>query len=1326
MTLTLNELFHQQEQLLSSKHKKEEVQPDEGKSKDDSLYLLPVEEQILKNRPRNESRKYVVDDPKNTRIKRSHREKRKSPGKTLSSVGKESNDDVGSQSTTQNKRFKTEPVYKTKHEGESEEEEEEVEMNEDDKDSLVELTDDQFYVNYSETTQAFYSSFLQDTFQLQQSHSEGHTAIHSVPFPWKKRGVLTVDNECSLVGDFDEADGCTSKSLTGRHRPRKRRVITKNMSGKKEITYRLETQEEIEGRVQRMEGYIERSLLRNRWKNRTYNFQCEKDVGNAFFSRAKHYLGSKLRTDKKQHRIEYVKERKKYRKERKRKEREETVKEREIDDDLEEDDELNEQSQLLALLSQNNTLMEDDKDSTISNGPSSTISPQTLNYWALGYSMPRNGDISYDFNPSVENMVNASTVRHNFKRDDYVPRSETKASFRALMTQQFGQRSSRYFFAPNRTIITNANSTFRPGFRSGHIQHLMTMAARSLCCGNNGYIHEISLEDRYLRLLCVRDRGSVAKSDTDVTICANFRMSGYLARISDELGQNLLLFLENVWDNPMEIAKKLGILDSYHDSPINGNMLTKITTHSKNNRSKIKRLHKICSVKKLCNNTNSDIDTEQGITEEESTIIPDVTTSDGIVDVMTMKSGSTTFNRITPTLSDNSRGALITPTSLYSHIAGTSPPIPQCPLDPTSLMFGPVDHHSRFYHVCVKMDSSIYKLMLSTLMTRIGNIRTSNKENLLSKTRKQILILIKEFADINENKLYLRYTNYIQDLSDFDIPLVEFYHGINGYCNFMANCHQEMCHKSLSITNDVVYKTCPEAVEPRQVSGVNHVAEKIWEFCRTRIRQNSLIGFPKLRITFGIALICRSLPSSAAEILSRPIDNNNFCTPLDLFKYTLEDLETKKSISSQNHEENCILAVELEFLFHDASEFFQEAVKIDPINVDYQLWHIGCLASCLLISSGNKISASIHAYPSGKKSAFAGNDSLAHEVRHCLKKYDDVRLELSVAVKALVTLAKYQNSAKAHFAVFSLLEWGQVIGLLVGSALQDFVNDIERLYDYHFEIWAHREPFSFLRRYLSKEKHSFDISFYASILENDPRKIKNWRNFVLCLGSISKTKRGNCWGKDRRWWGDNLLQILPLTTINNKTIEKYDGHIVEIILAKLKKMSITPSYTIIDSSEMDRSYEEYEGNSVRQSVDWLPSRDDIKDQRKHEFNISKTLRSRCYANDLPRANHKVFDPEMDGNSDIIPPTPSFECPFLPKLSSLSQEVQAYKLYIFCSLFGQHHALVQDHIYYNLFLNCCCNIDTKTVDDDCDEFRILVWFVSMGIEMENIMRKEKQQ
>ena len=1268
-----------------------------------------------KKEGRNDSK---IGSPKRKKKKR----KRKSPEINSPTVLKkeldcddDDGDDFSRQIVDQKKRLKVELIFQTiKQEGATEEQKEENFHVDEDDENPPNMTNDQFYVHFSDTAKAHYVDDKlyhrkEDGHLQRNSQFERYRAIQCALFSSRKQGSLTVNNERRLAAECNENEGFNSKSLSGRYLPRKKIVTSKRIAGKIETSHRLETPEEIQDRVQRMEGYNYRSEIQNRWKNREYNFQCEQDCGNAFLSRAEHYLGSKLRTEKKQRRIKALAERKKIKKEQR---REEKAKEAAMLDMLEEDDELNEQSQLLARLSQNNVCPKDDNPGSIYSRNQSIKSPQALSYWDLGYTMPRKGDISYDFDPPIPEMVQNSSIMSQNDLNEFgsVDGNESKTSFRALMTQQSSQSSTRFFFAPNRTVLSNANSTFRPGFRSGHIRHLLTMAAHSLCCGGCNFINDVGLKDRYLRLLCACEQISCEKYDTGITICSKFLASSYLTKFSEDQGQNLLLFLRNKWDNPMEVGLKLGILNSLQDSPIYGNLLTTIGSHSKKNRSDIKRLHKISSANRVCNSTDSHAEIVDDIMKDGSIIISDATASVGIVsDAATMKSDPTDSNATVRT--QNSREELVDFTTCYSHIAGTVPPIPQFPLDPTSCLFGPIDRYSKFYHAGVKMDYSIYTLILSTLIARIGNMKKiSNKEQLYLKTQKQITDLIEEFPDINQNKLYLRYTNYVQDLWDSDIPFVHFYRGVTGYCNFVANCPHDFYQNSL------LDDTKQESSEDSElsISGVNYAAQKILEFCRDKISQNSLVRFPQLRIIYGIALICNNLPSSAANILSRSIDDNDSCSPLDLFKNTLEDLESTSMLSdAQNHDDNCILALELEFILHDASELFKEAVKLDPVNVDYQLWHIGCLASCLLVSSGNSISAGVHAYPSHKKNKFVSYDGPAHEVRHCMKKYNDVRLELSVAIRTLLTLAEYQDSVKVHFAVFSLLEWGQVIGLLVGSRVENFAKDIKMLHYYHYDAWFQQEPnSSILEKFLPKENNSFDISFYAKRLENNPIKIENWRNLVMCLGSISVSRRRYCcWGKGRSWWKENLI-FLPLPK-NKHAKKKYDRCIINTVLPRLKVVTTTLSDTIIDSSVTHADKEEL---SILESYKWLPSQDAILAQSANEVYVSKRFRSKCHANILPKAaNRKYFDLS-------IPPN---ESPSILELSCIIQEVQAYKIFINCILCGQQNSSVRDHIYYNLFLNCCsCSrANGITIIDDCDELRVLLWLTSMGIDIKGIMQDD---
>ena len=1323
MSLSLSQLFAQHQSQNSSEPKTEESHKiDENKGSDigdGSINRFLIDSEQTKDIGRNSGN---VAERKQSKKRARTASPRESGGK--------------SESTAKTKRIKPEPSNNIKNERDVEAKieysgGEEYEEDEEDDGIVDRVSNQRFYQNYSESVKVLYNSQKDGSEQKRKALGVVNLAL----CPPKNKGT---ENERRLPGNCDDDnEGIPSRSLTGRYLPRKKRVVTKISSRKFEVSYRLETQEEIQLRVKCMEGYAKRDALRKRWQNRTVNFQSEQDVGDAFWLRAQETIGERLRSDEKERRMKVKREKKEGLKKEK-KEELKRMKELERSDLLEEDDEVKEQSQLLAQLTQPEITPK--REGNDSSDPISiaTTNNEKMNYWELGYTMPKSSSITFDFDPSVEKMVQSGS-KGAFETsaklsEDNGTKDETRASFSALVRKQDGARNlSRFFFEPNRALISNGKSTFRPGYRSGHIQHLLNMAARSLC-GGSGSVDDniIDLENHYLCLLCKQHEDESKKQrHLDSTICADLRKKGFLTTIAEEQGKNMLLFLQNTWNDPTEVAEQLGIMDCSKESPIGGNLLTNIKDHFKKKRLQIRKLHRIRSVDWKHENNNDDDDdiesdhedgeNETGMSSHDK-IIGEVTTNGGVVDAMTMETSMTIDKKSNFGPSNGDRDALISPTTFYSHIAGTSPPVPQLPLDPCAWIFGPVDRYSKFYHTSVRMDSSIYKIAVSTLMKRKGWARISKNDSILRNTDEQMLNLIEEFASINENKFYLQYTNMIQDPLDSDIPLVEFYRGVNGYCTYMANGFLETQKEP---------KLDPDGNEagheydcPQQGSEMNLIAGKIWEFCQPKIRQNALLRFPKLRIVFGIALICRSINPSAAEILSRPIDNDGICTPLDLFKEALEDMESKKYIATaQNFEDNSIRAVELEFLLHDAAELFQEAVELDPTNVEYQLWHIGCLASCLLISSGNRICArSAHVYPSQMKGTFLDSIMVAHEVRPCMKKYKEVRVELSTAVKALLTLVKYQDSPRAHFAVFSILEWGQVVGLLVGTQLNNFLEDIHKHHAHHLAVWARHEPNTFLREYKGITQNICVASVYAQILENEPGEIINWRNFILCLGSISDTKNDDWWGKDRCWWGDSLLHIV-LPNTSGRMLTEVDGLILKNVLGKLKKATVSSSLPTLNSSMMITRQKDDEDKNDDQVIDWLPTLESVMGQNDEEIKVSEEIRTRCYSKDLPRTEKNVPANKRDAASAFLSSIsiPSSKSSLLQGISCLSHEVQVYKVFISCHLFGVDHPSVCKYIHDILLRNCIHNEYNEEVDENCDEFRVLVWLNSMNIDIEDIIQ-----
>ncbi len=1321
MSLSLSQLFEQHKSENSPKQEESRHDDDQG---DNDIGDASINRSLFDSK----------DNKKSSRKKKKSKErksrKRARPSNSDSDIEASDNESLDGIKSENDTEKDTDGVEINAAE------EEEEEYKEDDE-TVDRASNQVFYQNYSESVKVLYNNHSQKV--EPQTSSETLAVVNSALHP---KSIKSSGNERRIPGDYDiegEANTFPSRSLTGRYRPRKKRIVTKLSSRKHEISYRQETEEEIRKRVQRMEKYDECAAIRARWKARTVNFQSEDDIGDAFWLRAQEAIGEKLRSDEKERLQRQRRERKNKLKQQK-KEEFEKMKRLEDEDVLEEDDEVKEQSQLLAQLSQPEITPKEEDLGDPTNNSDSKESSQKLNYWELGYSVPNKSSITFDFDPSVERIVHSGcekALETEKKRKEY-KKDETKATFTALMMREDGPRNSmRCFFEPNRSLICNAKGTFRPGYRLGHFHHLLNMAARSLCGdGGSRSLEDIDLENQYIQLLCKQYEDEAKRKYNDKTMCADFRKKGFLTTLADDQGKNMLFYLQNAWDDPEEVAKQLGIMDSFQELPMGGNVLTNLKDNCKKKRLQMKKKHKLHSVNWDHENHNEDeneSDHEDLEDEERSMPLdeensPEATTNGGLVDVMTMETSTSRNDKkryFGP--SHDKRDALISPTTFYSHIVGTEPPIPEHPLDPAAWIFGPIDRFSKFYHTSVRMDTSIYKIILSTLMKRIARARLSNNLSIVCNTQDQIMYLMEEFASINENKIYLYYTSTIQDPSDSDIPLVEFYRGINEYCSYTANGTLELQQENEADGDETNNEIRNEHDESQKASGTNLIAGKIWEFCQPKIRQNALLRFPKLRITFGIALICRSINPSAAEILSSPIDDDGICTPLDLFKEALEDMESKKYIViNQNLEENSIRAVELEFLLHDAAEFFQEAVELDPTNVEYQLWHIGCLASCLLISSGNKICANTaHVHPSQMKETFLDSFKCAHEVRPCMKKYNEVRVELSSAVRALFTLVKYQGGSRAHLGLFSLLEWRQVIGLLVGSELNNFLNDIHKHHALHFGSWARLEPAAFLREYRGITTNICVPSLYAQILENDPGKITNWRNFVHSLGPVSAgAKSGDWWGKDRRWWSDSLVYTGSTNTNDFDGIDRLVGSDMLLKLKEAIAFSSSNAKTNL-STPIKTQDDEIRKENDHHDMVWLPTLEDVMVKNEERVKISEEDRIRCYANDLPGMQKNV--PE---NNDKNDPASAFLSSISMssgnpplELSLMSDEVTAYKFFISCHLFGADQPSLQDYIIFSLCKKCIrneWNSIRKELDKTCDQFRVLVWLNSMGIDVVGII------
>jgi len=186
----------------------------------------------------------------------------------------------------------------------------------------------------------------------------------------------------------------------------------------------------------------------------------------------------------------------------------------------------------------------------------------------------------------------------------------------------------------------------------------------------------------------------------------------------------------------------------------------------------------------------------------------------------------------------------------------------------------------------------------------------------------------------------------------------------------------------------------------------------------------------------------------------------------------------------------------------------------------------------------------------------------------------------------------------------------------------------------------------------------------------------------------------------------------------DRELSESDIFSLKKMLRRLKRISIKPH-----SSSLTAVYGGDGDTSDYQNLDWLPTPENTEVQNENQVGVSKEQRTRCYANDLPKTKKKLSREETDPASAFLSSIsiPSSEHSTLQNLSSLSQEVQAYKILVSCHLFGIDDPSVCNCIYYNLYCKCVRDENTETVDENCDEFRVLVWLSSMGINIEDMIK-----
>ncbi len=527
---------------------------------------------------------------------------------------------------------------------------------------------------------------------------------------------------------------------------------------------------------------------------------------------------------------------------------------------------------------------------------------------------------------------------------------------------------------------------------------------------------------------------------------------------------------------------------------------------------------------------------------------------------------------------------------------------------------------------------------------------------------------------------------------------------------------------------------------------------------------NSLQHFPKLRTTFGLVSVAKILPPSAAEILSRSLDDIQLRTPFDIMRLTLEHLEeermlievdTGRSNIGKTKAASFVIAGEMEYALYKASKILADSVGRDPHNLENHLWYLSVLSGSFLLCSGLRIGGEARRFPSRKSSSKQvkrGDRNI--EVRCKLPTYDQVRREVAEGFLRIIRLANEQNGYMSHLAVSSFLEWRQVVALLMGPA-NDF-ESIRKLHSVHVLSWAESQPQEVSHQYLAHlwELKALDpnkyISMIATKIETDPSQGHNWRKLLAALGPVGicacdeqkkECREEYCIECDRLgrelnvdhgniktlkcnpdWWATTripwwLSHPLRISVPQWPTLVPYDAY--DKMGKQLGACQLLP-LDDLGAKVLDcKTHAQAQDCMGEEMLFWLPCRkmDGGQDEDLVPIATIHSMLALVPPDKLPTPFYEVYKAamgrEIADNLDI----------FAPPVSAVNKHLEALsqKVVVICHLYSTTHESVIRAVEY-LLRQCIPDEweNTSFVNQNCDAWRCLVWLTSFGLNLSKIL------
>lgn len=662
------------------------------------------------------------------------------------------------------------------------------------------------------------------------------------------------------------------------------------------------------------------------------------------------------------------------------------------------------------------------------------------------------------------------------------------------------------------------------------------------------------------------------------------------------------------------------------------------------------------------------------------------------------------------------------PSVRFVPVPGAVPPVPPRPRDATGgLLFGPVDKYNG-----VLMPESNYRepytLTVSSILTRLAEAHLDGEDAEEERLVDLLIVATEEYLELSRIQLNKRYQTGLGYV--VEIPVQTYALAVAAFCSLAVNGLQDrMLFGKDSRLVKMEDESSDDEYEPPVTQSAlaynereksketpKNAERKVFGLYEDWMKDETILLFSELHITFGLLRIAKVLPESSSEILSRSFDGDTSCrTPLERMRLLLEHLESNGMLvdaasTSVRVGSKSIIVGELEYALHQASECFSKSIERDPTEIDHHCWYLAALCASMHLSSGNRIGAGAFPFPSfysSHESEVIGDRRRpAHEIRRMLPKFHDLRTDVAQAFRTLLKLARQQDSNRAHLAIASFLEWQEVVALLVGIKADecDAYQAIRTLHEAHSVKWALKENNRSSRNYLLLRATNLNtrLDALATLLECDPSSKAHWCSLARSLGTLGApaVKDLSWWTSGRQtWWGASLL-----------TIRRLDEH--EKQMRTLAKVSAALANAFASPDlfvQLPIDCAPAENDGVFES--WLDNIGHV-----YESKIP-TNKSRAVACDdlLPRPFAEVLDGVQHVNAVELPPIDS---------GGDATDVFCCKLLIAAHVYGAHHDMVRDGVM-KLALNAW-DANTSTLRAESSSMRALGYLFKAGLPITMIV------